>query len=118
MSPPDSFLRGNDRGCSLANGLSIESVIRLEAQEKPFLQARGRIKQDVVPNRVLVEESNAPPDHSLSIAAGIPGKAELGSKIEIGLMHCVPEAAVELIVELVRAGRGPKSVSVRAVSRT
>src|SRR5262249_31379069 len=49
------LLRGNDPGCSLANGLSIELVSGLEAQEKPLLQASARIKQDVVPNRVLVE---------------------------------------------------------------
>src|SRR5882724_1981640 len=50
-------------------------------------------------------------NYGVSIALRIPSKAYLRSEVAIGLVHCVPQAGIELIIELVQ-GRDRAKITV------
>ncbi len=101
------LLRSNDRRRSRANGFSTERAPRacsLEAQEKSLLQPRARVEQDVVPDRVLIEQSNARANYGLSfLKSRDPRQRPIGERSSCwaGLPSC-PGRRIELIVEFIR----------------
>src|SRR5271156_6206970 len=74
------------------------SAGRLEIQKAALLQPPRPVKKNVVPDRVLVEQTNSTPQYRLSVTGRVPCQSKLRSEILVGLVYPILQSGIELIV--------------------
>ncbi len=89
-------------GSALVERLPLKQALN-DGVECASLETRRTVKQNVVPDHVLVEETNATTDNGLAILVGIPCKSDLRGKVQVRLLYAIA-IAWECCVDI-RIGR-------------